>query len=165
MKNDINNQKPYELFTKLQPQIKKIINGIIDYNIYTKEDYMQEAFLACLQAEKTYKRIKNKNRVKMQLPVFAYWFIQKKLYKMADTGEVVFEIYSPDGEFIETLKNGQFRKKKKELEKQGFKIRSNRITRLYETNFENHNNGSYNEDHSDTFEELDNIDIFNQKKS
>ena len=139
MKSDIDNQKPYKLFIKLQPQIKKIINGIINYNIYTEEDYMQEAFLACLQAEKTYRRIKNKNSVKMQLPVFAYWFIQKKLYKMADTGEVAYDIYSPDGEFVETLRNGQFRKNRKALIQQGYKINSVKLTLEYEDNYINHN--------------------------
>ena len=157
----------HNLFNKLQPQINRIINEIINYNnTYTKEDYLQEAFLACLQAEKTYSKIREKIRTKMQLPVYCYWLIEKKLHRMADTGEVVFDIYSPEGEFVETLRNGQFRKKKRELEGKGFKIRSTRITRPYEINYGNHNdNGDHSEDHdSDGFElnsldTLENIDF------
>lgn len=64
---------------------------------------------------------------------------------MADTGEVAFDVFAPDGKFVETLRNGQFRKKKRELEGKGFKIKSVRITHQWQSNYGNHNSDG---DHS-----------------
>ncbi len=56
------------------------------------------------------------NKTIMKIEVFAFWYIQKRFFKLADMKEVVFNIFTEDGEYIETLSNSEYRKKKKVLE-------------------------------------------------
>ena len=117
-----------DIFKVLLPQIREIIKKVEGFNdCYTADDYLQEAYLACLQAKKAYQRTKTGARTKMQFPVFCQWYITKRLCRMADTGEVAYQIYTRDGEYMETLYNGEFRKVKKEYEKDGCRFRSVRV--------------------------------------
>ena len=113
------------LFKKLTPQIRCIIADLLNFTqSYEYDDYFQEAYLACRQAVILYKKMNGDKSNRMQLPVFAHWHIKKRLYSMADTGEVVYQVYSPSGEYVDTLRNGELRKRKKSLEAQGFAFRS-----------------------------------------
>ncbi len=120
------------IFTVLLPQIREIIKKVEGFNdCYTTEDYLQEAYLACLQAKKAYQRTKTggglQHRTKMQFPVFCQWYITKRLFRMADTGDVAYQIYTQDGEYLKTLYNGEFRKMKKKYEKDGCSFKSVRV--------------------------------------
>jgi hypothetical protein len=68
-----------------------------------------------------------RNKPIMKLDVFAYWYIQKRLYKMADRDEVIFYVYNRHGEFERTMRNAEYRKSKKELTENGCTVRSANI--------------------------------------
>lgn len=123
-------------YKKLMPQIRGIVKSLENFNTsYTEEDYFQEAFLACLEAKEKYKKISNNKRTKMQPTVFAFMYIRKHLYTMAaDSNEVVYQVYSPTGEYLKTMMNNEYRKKKKKLSEEGCTFKTIRIVEsLYKT--------------------------------
>lgn len=147
------------VWQSLQKQIKYLCEKIIRFNsIYTIEDYMHEAFIACYDAVCRYDSYVSKKKKEhainqrvigwgnevlcdsdsdlsvsyhilqiengtqmfkktiMKINVFAFWYIQKRFFKLADMKEVVFNVFTEDGEYIETLSNSEYRKKKKDIE-------------------------------------------------
>jgi len=121
------NQLALEIWKKMQGQIRKEINKIILFNnCLEAEDYLSEAFIACRKAVEKYQ---SNGRGNMQLKVFAQWYVMKALHRAADTKEVVFSMYSPKGEFIKAVTNGEYRKLKKKLGSKGYKFRSTKIVK------------------------------------
>lgn len=164
--------KAMEIWQNLQSSIHRLIDKIISFNSsHDREDYMQEAFLACVKAVDKYSRMRKakidttyskefidmtsdlrknrklvwmiegengnglristcKNEPKMKPEVFAYWYIAKILFRVAaGSNEVVFHIYNENGEHERTVNNSEFRKIKKRLEKEGYKVKSDNIFR------------------------------------
>jgi len=139
-------REAYDVWRSLHKQINKIISKIINFNSsYEFEDYLQEAYIACHKAVCNYNFFKegsknyrnNKQAEKfividgtrlritnMRIDVYAYWYVQKRLYKIADSGEVLFEIYSPDDRYIKTISNSQYRRNRKKLKHEGCKFNS-----------------------------------------
>jgi hypothetical protein len=169
-----NNEKQvdeaHHVWRSLQKQIKRLGEKIIRFNsIYSMEDYINEAFLACYDAVCRYDlyvtkkkkehavdqkavgwhkevlgdpdsnsslpyqitQIENAtqmiNKTIMKIDVFAFWYIQKRFFKLADMDEVVFNVFSGDEEYIETLSNSEYRKKKKDLQLKKSIIRTSNI--------------------------------------
>jgi len=161
-----------DIWLNLQDSIHRLIDKIIAFNSsYDREDYMQEAFLACVKAVGKYSRMRTakinstyskefivmtsdlrknrklvwmiegenrdglrvstcKNEPKMKPEVFAYWYIEKILFRVASgSNEVVFNIYNEHGEYERTVGNSEFRKIKKGLEKEGRTVKSDNIFR------------------------------------
>jgi DNA-directed RNA polymerase sigma subunit (sigma70/sigma32) len=126
------NKIAYDLWIKMQPQIKKIAAKVILFNNHlSMDDYMSEAFIACQKAVKKYR---NSGRGKMKLRVYAFWHILKAIHKMADTGGVVYKVYSPDDTYIKTVSNGEYRKLKKELKNKGYTFRSTQLLEKLDDN-------------------------------
>jgi hypothetical protein len=161
-----------KIYDKLQDSIHRIIDKIISFNSSCdREDYMHEAFLACVEAVRKYSSMRTtkinstyskefidmisdlrknrklvwmiegenkdglrvstcKNEPKMKPEVFAYWLIEKKLFRVAArSNEVVFNIYNEHGEYERTVGNSEYRKIKKTLEKEGRTVKSDNIFR------------------------------------
>ncbi len=115
-------------YKKLLPQIRSIVKMLENFNnSYETEDYFQEAFVACLEANKMYKKAILSGRMKMQPEVFSLYRVKNHLFAMADTGEIAYEIYSPSGDYIKTMHNNEFRKTKKKLAEEGYSFRSVRL--------------------------------------
>jgi len=112
-------------YKKLLPQIRGIVNSVKNFNnAYEEEDYFQEAYLACLEASAKYRKATDAGRTKMQDTVHAVFFIKKHLYSMADTGEIMYRVYSPTGEYVKTIHNSEYRKNKKKLADAGYTFES-----------------------------------------
>jgi len=118
-----------EEFKKMIPQIRSIIKKLSGFsNAWEEQDYFQEAALAYLEAQQKYRKAAGGGRTKMQPQVYCQFRIKKRLQAMASqSGEVVYNVYSPAGEFVRTLSNNEYRKKKKKLEFEGFLIRSEKL--------------------------------------
>lgn len=178
-----------EIWLKLQDSIHRLIDKIISFNSsYDREDYMQEAFLACVKAVSKYSRMRSakidstyskefidmasdlrknrklvwmiegensdglrvstcKNEPKMKPEVFAYWYIEKILFRVASgSNEVVFNIYNEHGEYERTVGNSEYRKIKRGLEKEGRTVKSDNIFRdISFFSDEEEENGTYHE--------------------
>ncbi len=67
------------------------------------------------------------SRTVMRIDVFAYWFIQKRLYKKANRNEVVFNVFDETGEFQKTITNSEYRKGKKEYDELKYRVTSSNI--------------------------------------
>ena len=161
-------QEAYEVWKILQKQIHKIISKIINFNSsYEFEDYLQEAFIACHKAVCYYNYFKENSEnhrkkhiarrhgrskllvingkhlkmTDMRIDVYAYWYVQKRLYKIADSGEVLFEIYSPDDSYIKTVSNSEYRRSRKKLQEEGCRFNSVNIIKDVEFFDEDNNNG------------------------
>jgi len=76
------------------------------------------------------------NKTIMKIDVFAFWFVQKRFFKLADMNEVVFNVFSKDGEFIETLTNSEYRKKKKDLNARTCSVAASNIVRSIDHPYE-----------------------------
>jgi hypothetical protein len=165
-------EEAHLVWQSLQKQIKHLAEKIIRFNsIYTIEDYINEAYLACYDAicrYDSYVKKKKKehavdkkaigwskevlgepgsrsplpfqitpienstqmiNKTIMKIEVFAFWYILKRFFKLADMDEVVFNVFNEDEEYIETLSNSEYRKKKKELKSKKCIIRTSNIYR------------------------------------
>lgn len=174
--NDIDSSndmdRAMDIWLNLRDSIHRLIDKIISFNSsYGRDDYIQEAFLACVKAVGNYSRMRKakiettyskefidmasdlrknrklvwmiegengdglrvstcKNEPKMKPEVFAYWYIEKILFRVASgSKEVVFHIYNEHGEYERTVNNSEFRKIKKKLEKEGFTVKSDNIFR------------------------------------
>jgi len=160
--NSDNGKQVYEahlVWKSLQKQIRRLGEKIIRFNsIYTMEDYVNEAFIACYDAVCRYDSYVTKkkkehaiqqraigwsnevlddhegksplpfhitqiengtqkvNKTIMKIEVFTFWYIQKRFFRLADMDEVVFNVFSENLEYLETLSNSEYRKKKKDLE-------------------------------------------------
>lgn len=68
-----------------------------------------------------------RNKPIMKLDVFAYWYIQKRLFRMADRDEVIFYVYNRHGEFERAIRNTEYRKTKKKLTADGCTVKSANI--------------------------------------
>ena len=135
-------EKALELQDKMEKKIGKIIRSVIGYNrAYEEEDYRQEAYAACFDAELKYRKFKKVisnscqsfdadirsflniigGSTKMKKETFCFWFLQKRLYKMADLGEVLWDIFGDNGNYVETLTNKEFRQIKKSLDQKRYR--------------------------------------------
>jgi hypothetical protein len=166
---------------ELEDKIERLIDKIISFNsVHSGEDYMQEAFIACVTAIRKYEYIRRnkiedsmssefieltrnlkehrraafisesvnnneidddrnaitsegvyssvcRNKPIMKLDVFAYWYIQKRLFRMADRDEVIFYVYNRHGEFERAIRNTEYRKAKKKLTEDGCTVKSANI--------------------------------------
>jgi hypothetical protein len=164
--------KAMDIWINLQDSIHRLIDKIISFNSsYDREDYLQEAFMACVKAVGKYSKMRNakiettyskefidmasdlrknrkliwmiegengdglrvstcRNEPKMKPEVFAYWYIEKMLFRVAaGSNEVIFHIYDENGEHERTINNSEFRKIKKKLEKEGCTVKSDNIFR------------------------------------
>lgn len=120
----------YKLWKSMMPQINKIIVKIEGYSdILEKTDYINQAFIACVEAVKRYSEIV---AVNMTLKTYAFWYIQKELYRMAEmAGDVVFVAHAPDGEHT-IFSNSRYRKEKKKLESAGYRFTSEKMVVHFE---------------------------------
>jgi hypothetical protein len=164
-------REAYDVWRSLQKQINKIISKIINFNSsYEFEDYLQEAYIACHKAVCNYNFFKessesyrnNKSSEKfivingirlkmtnMRIDVYAYWYVQKRLYKIADSGEVLFEIYSQDDKYIKTVSNSEYRRSRKKLQGEGCRFNSVNIIKDVELMVEDKKNISGCKDFAD----------------
>jgi|GEM_PF-823447 len=137
------NEEAMEVYEEVRCFIKKIIRNIKNYNTcYEEEDYEQEAYLAVVLAVTKYNEFRKfgtisidssedveafqelKKNPAMKLQTFTYWFLQKKLYKMADTGEVKFLVGNNGDEII--LSSEEYHKNRKKHKKaKSFRIKYN----------------------------------------
>ncbi len=67
----------------------------------------------------------------MKIDVFAYWYIKKHLYPMANTDSVVYDVYN-DGTYRRTISNSEYRRTKKKLEKEGYIVNSRNMECSFE---------------------------------
>lgn len=124
---------------EIRPIVKKLARDAVKFNNYAdQEDYIQEAFLGYLEAIEKYRMYREDVKTKMRPDVHAVWYIKKKIYNQADNGEIEYWVFDTSGSHIETLKNGEYRKKKKKLETKGYKVRS---VRIVESIFQQNENG------------------------
>ncbi len=122
------------LLGQMKRQVDSVTSKVVKYNAaYEWEDYHQEAYLAVYDAVLRFSPLhavtdrESQRTSQMQKQTFAQWFVQKRLFKMADLKEICFNVY--DGNTcIEILTNSEYRKRKKELESKGYTIRSTRNT-------------------------------------
>ncbi len=140
------NVEAFELFQTMefQKMVRKTILKVLPFNrVYTFEDYHQESFIACLSAVEKFNRIHKSNNGngagsnKMSLRTYAMWHVFKAIYKLADTGEVVWDVMDENGEYVETISNKEFRRRKKSLELKNYTFNAiSLIQELYEENSE-----------------------------
>ena len=134
------------LWGKMQPSIKKIIKKVLGYNSsYEFDDYLNEAYVACIEALSKYRNGNNDADYRllnatlsgkyMKEETFAFWFIEKRIYKMADVGEVTWAMYDPYGNYIDTIPNGEYRRIKRDKEDKGYAFVSKRITLNINNNY------------------------------
>lgn len=116
-------------FEEMKFIISKIINQIKNYNRACEEsDYWSEAFLAIQQGVIKYNKFRNfsvdfneqedfeiylllQNNPSMKFQTFAYWYLQKRLYKLADMGDVEF-VVEMDGKEI-AISSEEYHKNRK----------------------------------------------------
>jgi len=130
----------FVLWEKMQPSIKKIVQKVLGYNgSYELNDYLNESYIACVEALTKYRNGNNDadyrlhsatlgNNGSMKAETFAFWFIEKRIHKMADTGEVAWEVYDSSGNYKNTVFNGEYRRIKKNKEDKGYTFVSKRMT-------------------------------------
>lgn len=102
----------YKIWSDMKKIILKIIKKVKNFNnIYEEEDYLNESYFAILEAYikydrfhkykecdcETYEILSQKPAMKFQ--TYAYWYIQKKIYQMAKTGDI--EFVDEDGEIMQ----------------------------------------------------------------
>lgn len=75
----------------------------------------------------------------MRLDVFAYWYLQKRLYRMADMDEVIYNVYDEQGNFKTTVSNSEYRKIKSMIKSKGFSVSSSNIFRDIQAGNDNGN--------------------------
>lgn len=135
-----------DLYVSMKKMIDSIVNKFKNFsNANDWCDYQQEAFLACYDAALRHSPYRtreesdtsstedadgmdNDGLSKMKLETFTYWFLLKKLSKLAKNGEEIVYHILKDNDFVKTLNNNQYRKLKKSLEEGGYTVRSARTT-------------------------------------
>lgn len=125
------NTEALRVYQEMDNVIKKIIRQVKNYNACCDEaDYLQEAYLAILTAVTKYNEFRKfgaisinsaedveifeylKNDPGMKIQTFAYWFLQKNLYKSANMGEVGFIVTNEKGERV-FISSEEYHKNKK----------------------------------------------------
>jgi DNA-directed RNA polymerase sigma subunit (sigma70/sigma32) len=119
-KNDSIPQKAMALFQELRPRILALARKLESFGL-SREDCLQEAFLAIMKALSSYRANTN-----MKLSTFCYYFVEKALYRMAGEEEIMYVVIDDDGNIIEELENGEYRRKKTKLKKRGYRVESRR---------------------------------------
>ena len=119
-KNDLIQQKAMSIFQELRPRILALARNLESFGL-SREDCLQEAFLAIMKALSSYRANTN-----MKLSTFCYYFVEKALYRMAGEEEIMYVVVDEDGNIIEEMENGEYRRKKTELEQRGFRVESKR---------------------------------------
>jgi DNA-directed RNA polymerase sigma subunit (sigma70/sigma32) len=119
-KNDLIQEKAMALFQELRPRILALARKLESFGL-SREDCLQEAFLAIMKALISYRE-----ETKMKLSTFCYYFIEKALYRMAGEEEIIYTVIDEEGNIVEELENGEYRRKKTELEQRGFRVESRR---------------------------------------
>jgi DNA-directed RNA polymerase sigma subunit (sigma70/sigma32) len=119
-KNDLIQEKAMTLFQGLRPRILALARKLESFGL-SREDCLQEAFLAIMKALNSYRANTN-----MKLSTFCYHFIEKALYRMAGEEEIIYTVIDEEGNIVEELENGEYRRKKTELEQRGFRVESRR---------------------------------------
>jgi len=148
-----------KMFEEIIPQVREIIRKISKYNTcYSEEDYIQEAYIAYLEAKNRYEKIRNKKRVAIQENTYIYWHVEKRLHKMADTGEVAYEMYSPKGKYIRTVYNGEYRKSKKHLASRGYTFRAIKISTSVDAPSNGNGNGRQIANEQTGYDEYENYE-------
>jgi|GEM_PF-5774515 len=125
-----------QIWEKNERQINSLIRKLLPFNTSASpEDYQQEAFIACCEAMQKWRDLRDKgtrqyrmngqsvNLAVMRPEVFAFWFIQKRLNKAANSGEVQFDVVAPDGSY-KRLTNQEYRRNKTMLERTGHAVRA-----------------------------------------
>ena len=107
-----------ELLKKIVKKISSKVRGFND--IYDLDDYMQEAYIALLESKDKYKFST------MKYETYAYWYIENRINRLADCGDIVYQIYM-DGEHVRTLSSVEFRKQKRKLEQKGYTWRTTKV--------------------------------------
>lgn len=128
--------KDMKQYKKLMPQINSLIKKLANFDPACEaEDYMQEAILGLLEAKNKYRKAPNGARTRMQEEVYEYYHIANHLNKLASSsGDVAYEVFRADGEYIRTISNNEFRKKKRALAVDGYVVRPVRLVEsLYRT--------------------------------
>lgn len=142
------NQEAYALFSSaiVQKYIAKLSQQVAGFARYMDEsDYMQEAYFGVHRAMQKY--IKSRALLKlgeittddllsqtidedlreyllqgreMAIETFAYWYLQKFIFRAANrASEVIYHIYK-DGVFCETIINADFQQRKQRLLTDGY---------------------------------------------
>lgn len=93
---------------RMRPFIEKIIRKVINFNdVLEEDDYWNEAYIAIYTAVLKYNRFRQFGQVDpdedfevarmlrlsdMKFETFAYWYVERALYRAADMGDVEFLI-------------------------------------------------------------------------
>lgn len=117
-------EEAYKLWLSMRRMILKVVRKVIKFNnIYEEEDYVNEAYFAVLEAYVKYDRFHKykecdpemyeilSKKPSMKLQTYAYWYVQKRIYQMAQTGEV--EFVDEDGQVIQASDFYRTRRKNK----------------------------------------------------
>jgi DNA-directed RNA polymerase sigma subunit (sigma70/sigma32) len=120
MNNNGVNDRAMTLFQELRPRILALARKLESFGL-SREDCLQEAFLAIMKALISYRE-----ETKMKLSTFCYYFVEKALYRMAGEEEIMYVVIDDDGNIIEELENGEYRRKKTKLKKRGCRVESRR---------------------------------------
>jgi hypothetical protein len=64
----------------------------------------------------------------MKPETFAHWYISKAMDARADTKEIEFRIFDSEGEYVETLSNTEYRKRKRQILAAGYTVDSTKKT-------------------------------------
>lgn len=137
----------HETWQNMHKRIDSIIKICMGFNnnVYEWNDYRSEAFIACYDAILSHSAFRPRNPnskftpppdmiddidgiTRMKIETYAYWYIYKRLFAMAHCEEINYHVHRTNGEYIQTLSNNEYRKRKKSLEQQGCMVRSTRTT-------------------------------------
>lgn len=137
-------QEATEIYIEMLPEIDAIINKMMGFtHIHEREDYRHQAWEAIRKGLLRYSPLYiATNRDKylesgkqhwsgetvMTRKTYSQYYVRKELGKMADTKEVEYKIFSRRGEYITTLTNSEYRKKKQDIRAKGYSVRSFRTT-------------------------------------
>ena len=141
-------EEAMELRNRMSRETNQIINKCIGLNsVCDKDDYRQEAFLACYDAELKYdpnhctKASSNpdvdcnanendgepKGKTKMTKKTYGQWFMRKRIPKVAHCDEINYLVHNAkDHSYVKTIRNNEYRKNKRSLEARGFTVESKR---------------------------------------
>ncbi len=133
---DKNMAEAFYYYNKLMPYINKIIRQVINFNTFMDEDdyknialYAVWKAIVSYRANRKYRNIKSiesvedyenyqmiKSNPSMKIETFIFWFLQKYLYKEADTGEIMYDVYDDENGTYERMNCSNFYKNRNKME-------------------------------------------------
>ena len=127
------------LYNIYKPRIIKIVRKYRSLStIYDEEDLNQTAFLAIIDACRSYK---HKDEIQMKFATFLEWKIRNMFQRALGTKDKLVEIYTKDGQLKETMEYHKFINRKKALVAAGYTYLIKNRTCQYTEVHEDQNRG------------------------